>query len=71
MIPDTALRLLTEFQEGVNESPDPGGLRPHGTAGANRETIDIPNVLFLGPKVEAIQRMIAVKPDEFSHVVLK
>jgi hypothetical protein len=41
------------------------------TSGANRERIDIPNVFFLGTKVEAIQRMIATKPDEFSHVAIK
>lgn len=41
------------------------------TWGANRESLDIPNVLFVGTKVVAIQRMIAMKPDEFGHAVVK
>ena len=32
--------------------------------GANEETIQIPNVLFVGRKVKAIERLIAVKPEE-------
>ena len=31
--------------------------------GANEETIQIPNVLFLNRKVKAIERLIAVKPE--------
>lgn len=41
------------------------------TWGANRETINIPNVLFVGTKVKAIQAMIAMKPDEFGHATVK
>jgi hypothetical protein len=32
--------------------------------GANEETIQIPNVLFVSRKVKAIERLIAVKPEE-------
>ena len=32
--------------------------------GANEETIQIPNVLFVDRKVKAIERLIAVKPEE-------
>jgi hypothetical protein len=35
------------------------------TAGANKQTIEIPNVVFVDRKVSAIQRLIAVKPDDF------
>jgi len=34
------------------------------TSGATREQIDIPNVLFVGSKVAAIQRLIAEVPEE-------
>ena len=34
------------------------------TGGANQETIQIPNVLFVARKVKAIERLISVKPDE-------
>ena len=34
------------------------------TAGANKTTIDVPNVLFVDSKVRKIQRLIAVKPDD-------
>ena len=34
------------------------------TAGANRQTIEIPNVTGVDRKVRAIQRLIAVKPDD-------
>lgn len=33
------------------------------TSGANKTTIDIPNVLFVGRKVKAIESLIAVKPE--------
>jgi hypothetical protein len=33
--------------------------------------IDISNVLFLGTKIEAIQRMIAIRPDEFGNAAVK
>ncbi len=32
--------------------------------GANQETIQIPNVLFVARKVKAVERLISVKPDE-------
>ncbi len=32
--------------------------------GANEQTIQIPNVLFVNRKVKAIERLIAVKPEE-------
>jgi hypothetical protein len=34
------------------------------TSGATREEIDVPNVLFIGSKVEAIQKLIAIVPEE-------
>jgi hypothetical protein len=37
------------------------------TTGAKRETVHIPNVLFVDTKISAIQRMIAMKPTEFSQ----
>ena len=33
------------------------------TAGANKQDIDIPNVIFVDRKVDAIQRLIMVEPD--------
>jgi hypothetical protein len=41
------------------------------TTGATRDVIDISNVLFLGTKIEAIQRMIAIRPDEFGNAAVK
>lgn len=41
------------------------------TTGATRDRLHLPNVLFIGSKVDAIQRLIAVKPDEFGKVTLK
>jgi hypothetical protein len=35
------------------------------TTGARRETFSIPNVLFVDAKVSAIQKMIAMQPDEY------
>jgi len=34
------------------------------TTGARREEVRIPNVLFVNGKVQAIQRLIAIKPDD-------
>lgn len=34
------------------------------TTGATREQLDIPNVLFIGGKIEAMQRLIAEVPEE-------
>ena len=33
------------------------------TSGATRERLDVPNVLFIGAKVQAMQRLIAEVPD--------
>jgi hypothetical protein len=41
------------------------------TMGPQSQHIDIPNVLFIGGKIRIIQQMVAIKPDEFGHVVLK
>jgi len=35
------------------------------TTGARKETIHIPNVLFVDAKVSEIQKMIAMQPDQF------
>jgi hypothetical protein len=35
------------------------------TTGAKRETIEVPNVLFVDSKVAEIQKMIAMQPDQF------
>jgi amino acid transporter len=35
------------------------------TTGARRETLNIPNVLFVDSKVGEIQKMIAMQPDQF------
>jgi hypothetical protein len=34
------------------------------TSGATREQIEVPNVFFIGSKVEVIQRLIAEVPEE-------
>lgn len=39
------------------------------TTGARRETFSIPNVLFVDAKVRAIQKMIAMQPDQFQTPV--
>jgi hypothetical protein len=41
------------------------------TMGADRDTINVPNVLFVGRKVKIIQRMIATEPDAFGRATLK
>jgi hypothetical protein len=41
------------------------------TMGANRDRIDVPNVLFITRKVAVIQEMIAIKPDAFGSVTVK
>ncbi|MBL8798206.1 MAG: hypothetical protein JNM56_30205 [Planctomycetia bacterium] len=38
------------------------------TSGANRDTIQVPNVAFIGSKIDVLQRMIATEPDAFSQV---
>jgi hypothetical protein len=35
------------------------------TTGARRETLNVPNVLFVDSKVSEIQKMIAMQPDQF------
>jgi len=37
------------------------------TTGARRETVYVPNVLFINTKVDQIQHLIAMKPTEFTH----
>jgi hypothetical protein len=39
------------------------------TTGARRETVYVPNVLFINRKVDQIQRLIAMKPTEFTRPV--
>ncbi len=39
------------------------------TTGAGRETVSIPNVLFVDAKVSEIQKMIAMSPDQFQTPV--
>jgi hypothetical protein len=34
------------------------------TGGANKETLQIPNVLLVGRRMKAIEKLIAVKPDQ-------
>ena len=41
------------------------------TSGAKQETIEIPNVLFARHKVEIIQKLVAVKPDDLMDTVGK
>jgi hypothetical protein len=36
------------------------------TTGARKETIYVPNVLFVDSKIDSIQRMISVQPDQFT-----
>ena len=36
------------------------------TTGAKREEIRVPNVLFVDWKIQEIQRLIAMRPDEFT-----
>jgi hypothetical protein len=43
-------------------------IKPYGS---DREEIDIPNVLFVGTKVQTIRRMIATEPAKFGHTVLR
>jgi hypothetical protein len=47
-----------------------GDLRIH-TFGGRHEEIFVPNVLFVGYKIEAIQRLIAERPAEFGHPTIK
>jgi len=47
-----------------------GDLKIH-TFGGRPEELYIPNVLFVGYKIQAIQRLIAEKPDEFGAPTIK
>jgi hypothetical protein len=38
------------------------------TAGVNKETIQIPNVLFVDRRMKAVERLIAVKPQDVRKV---
>jgi hypothetical protein len=41
------------------------------TGGVNRQELHVPNVLFVGQKVLAFQRMIATKPDTFTETKVR
>ena len=47
-----------------------GDLRVH-TYGAQHEEIFIPNVLFVGYKIHAVERLIAERPAEFGRPTIK
>jgi hypothetical protein len=47
-----------------------GDLRIH-TFGGRHEEIFVPNVLFIGYKIHAVQRLIAERPAEFGHPTIK
>jgi hypothetical protein len=56
-------RHLTDFFRHTILGLGAGDLRIL-TTGAKKEEVYIPNVLFVNRKVKAIQRLIAIKPDE-------
>lgn len=41
------------------------------TWGANKDRIEIPNVLFIGTKINALQRLIVIRPKEFGGATVK
>jgi hypothetical protein len=43
-------------------------IKPYGS---DREEISVPNVLFVGTKIETVQRMVATEPGKFGHTVLR
>jgi len=47
-----------------------GDLKIQTTGGGHQELF-VPNVLFIGTKVEVFKRMIATKPDMFPHATVK
>lgn len=47
-----------------------GDLRIH-TYGAKQEEIFIPNVLFMGARIKALEKMIAMEPGEFGRATVK
>ena len=71
---DTTNMVLEKFQGDLFRNwiigLGTGDLRIH-TMGANRDTVEIPNVLFVTRKVALIQEMIAIKPDAFGSVTVK
>jgi len=71
---DTGNMVLEKFQGDLFRNwvigLGSGDLRIQ-TMGAQHDTIDIPNVLFVTRKVALIQEMIAIKPDAFGSVTVK
>jgi hypothetical protein len=71
---DTTNMVLEKFQGDLFKNwilgLGTGDLRIH-TMGAQHDTIEIPNVLFVTRKVALIQEMIANKPDAFGSVTVK
>ncbi len=71
---DTTNMVLEKFQGDLFKNwiigLGTGDLRIQ-TMGANHDTIDIPNVLFVTRKVALVQEMIAIKPDAFGSVTVK
>lgn len=47
-----------------------GDLRIH-TYGGRAQEIFVPNVLFIGSKIHAVQHMIATQPERFGHVAVE
>ncbi|AWM37089.1 hypothetical protein GobsT_49920 [Gemmata obscuriglobus] len=47
-----------------------GDLRIH-TYGGRSQEIFVPNVLFIGSKIGAIQQMIAIEPGKFGHAAIE
>ena len=47
-----------------------GDIRIH-THGARQDEIYIPNVLFVGSRIYAIQRLIAERPAEFGNATIR
>ena len=71
---DTTNMVLEKFQGDLFRNwvigLGTGDLRIQ-TMGAQHDTIEIPNVLFVTRKVALIQEMIAIKPDAFGSVTVK
>ena len=71
---DTTNMVLEKFQGDLFRNwvigLGSGDLRIQ-TMGANHDTIDIPNVLFVTRKVALSQEMISIKPDAFGAVTVK
>lgn len=71
---DTTNMVLEKFQGDLFRNwvigLGSGDLRIQ-TMGAQHDTIEIPNVLFVTRKVALIQEMISIKPDAFGSVTVK